>query len=155
MKRSHLRSVSDRRLAESDQRKAVRWEVIQRDGGCVWHQMGAAALGPAHCWGGIEVHEILSRARGGDYLNPDNCVTLCSRAHQFITRDDAGAEAVGLALPSWPTLDRPAALLEALRIRARRRQHLRAPFTVPSWRAGDEFFASRAQRDLEKWGWTW
>ena len=48
-----------------------------------------------------EVHEILSRARGGSILDKDNCVALCNRCHFWITTNPAQAKADGWLKNSW------------------------------------------------------
>jgi hypothetical protein len=32
-----------------------------------------------------DVHEILTRARGGSITDPDNCLALCRRCHSWLT----------------------------------------------------------------------
>jgi 5-methylcytosine-specific restriction endonuclease McrA len=48
-----------------------------------------------------EVHELLSRARGGSILDPSNCVTLCHACHSEVTQNPKTATAEGWLLPSW------------------------------------------------------
>ncbi len=42
-----------------------------------------------------EVHEVVSRARGGDILDPDNCRALCHECHIWITTHPAQATEEG------------------------------------------------------------
>lgn len=51
----------------------------------------------------VDVHERLSRARGGDILDPTQAhmVTVCRACHTWVTDHPAEAEALRLALPSW------------------------------------------------------
>lgn len=42
-----------------------------------------------------EVHEVLSRARGGSILDEDNCRALCRDCHDWITTNPAAATAEG------------------------------------------------------------
>ena len=51
-----------------------------------------------------EVHELLSRARGGRITDPSNCVTLCHECHSWITTHPAQATADGWLRHSWETL---------------------------------------------------
>jgi 5-methylcytosine-specific restriction endonuclease McrA len=55
------------------------------------------------CWSqrSTEVHERLSRGRGGSIIDPNNCVALCAGCHRWITGNPAAAEAAGWLLPSW------------------------------------------------------
>jgi 5-methylcytosine-specific restriction endonuclease McrA len=48
-----------------------------------------------------EVHEVLSRARGGSILDPSNCVALCHSCHHWITTNPALAKAQGWLKNSW------------------------------------------------------
>lgn len=50
-----------------------------------------------------DVHERLSRARGGDILNPvqAHMMTVCRSCHDWITTHPRLAESSRLALPSW------------------------------------------------------
>lgn len=47
-----------------------------------------------------DVHERLTRARGGNPLNPINCLALCRRCHDWAHDYPAAAEAAGLLLGS-------------------------------------------------------
>lgn len=51
----------------------------------------------------VDVHERLSRARGGSIVDPvqAHMVTACRACHDWVTREPAKAEALRLALPSW------------------------------------------------------
>jgi hypothetical protein len=51
----------------------------------------------------VDVHERLSRARGGDILDPEQAhmITACRPCHDWITQNPKAAEARWLALPSW------------------------------------------------------
>lgn len=48
-----------------------------------------------------EVHEILSRARGGSILDKNNCVALCRSCHHWITTNPLAAAAQGWLKNSW------------------------------------------------------
>ncbi len=56
------------------------------------------------CWSNrsTDVHELLSRARGGDMLDKDNVAALCRDCHSYITQNPAWAEANGWALSKGP-----------------------------------------------------
>lgn len=53
----------------------------------------------------VDVDEILSRGRGGDYCDPDNCQTTCRPCHE--AKHDYPIEAVTrkVARNSWPQED--------------------------------------------------
>lgn len=98
--RQALPRESPRRIAERAERKAVRAEVLARDG----HECQAKGL-PVDvvgaCFGPLEVDEIVSRARGGDYLNADHCQALCRFHNGWKEDHPALAIELGLALNSW------------------------------------------------------
>ena len=48
-----------------------------------------------------EVHEVLSRARGGSILDKSNCKALCHKCHFWITTNPADAKAQGWLKNSW------------------------------------------------------
>ena len=48
-----------------------------------------------------EVHEVLTRARGGSILDKDNCVPLCHSCHSWVTLNPKEAAAEGLMKISW------------------------------------------------------
>ena len=54
-----------------------------------------------HAARSVDVHERLSRARGGSILDPRNLVTLCRPCHQYITEHPIEAEAAGWSVHSW------------------------------------------------------
>ena len=48
-----------------------------------------------------EVHEILSRARGGSILDESNCAALCHACHFWITTNPKEAHTQGWLKHSW------------------------------------------------------
>lgn len=54
----------------------MRQRVLDRDRGCVWREHPP-------CEGPLEVDELVSRGRGGSWLDDANCQTLCRRHHRF------------------------------------------------------------------------
>lgn len=66
---------------------AIRKEVFERDGGkCQSRDSGRICLRP-----GVDVHHILSLARGGT-TTKSNLVTLCEEHHQARHRHDIGKD---------------------------------------------------------------
>lgn len=145
------------RSAKVDDRRSEREAAVlmasERDHGCVLRQMALQVGVPDHwhfCSGpGAEGHEVLTRGRGGSPYDVDNIVTLCRSCHAWVTEHAEAAEALGLILPSWATVEHAE---EARRFRNR---YARVPFACepPSWRAGDQAWSNLAQRDLDGlWG---
>jgi len=48
-----------------------------------------------------EIHEVVTRARGGSITDPANCRALCHSCHAWITTHPAQAHAEGLMAHSW------------------------------------------------------
>lgn len=48
-----------------------------------------------------DVHEVITRARGGSILEPDNVKALCRKHHDWIHAHPEDATALGLLAPSW------------------------------------------------------
>lgn len=48
-----------------------------------------------------EIHEVVTRARGGSILDPLNLRALCRACHSFITLNPLIAEAEGFMAHSW------------------------------------------------------
>lgn len=98
-----LRPVSLRRQAENRQRRAMVDGLFggERPLCAVWE-----ALQPGWCtrWAD-DLHEPLTRARGGSITDPDNAVPLCRACHDRITfRPESElqwAYDMGLLIHSW------------------------------------------------------
>lgn len=84
--------MSARRRGQLDARKRVRATVLARDRGCVGPARGLDGA----CWGPLDVHELLPRGRGGDWLDPSNCVCLCRGHHSLVTDRPAEGYRTGL-----------------------------------------------------------
>lgn len=93
---------SDRRLAELEVERAARAEAVrlagERDG---WQCQARAVVPEVGCGGGLDGHEPLTRARGGDPLDPDQIVTVCRFHHDWIGREQHQAWERGLLRHSW------------------------------------------------------
>ena len=50
--------------------------------------------------GSVDIHEILSRARGGSVLEEENLLAVCRPCHQRITENPELSEYLGLAVSS-------------------------------------------------------
>lgn len=90
-RRGPIRPVSDKRLAEADERIAVvaatheraKFRCEGRDhlpGPCSPHGRGPG--GNAY---GLDCNELRPRGRGGSHLNLDNTVSLCRAHHDYVT----------------------------------------------------------------------
>lgn len=93
LRRTRLKPMSDKRRAEIPERDRVREQVLRRDNYlCV-----AADLVPSvACWGHLDVDEIKPRSDGGDYLNPDDCQSICRAHHDWKHAHHKEALALGL-----------------------------------------------------------
>ena len=85
--------MSEKRRATLGLRKRVREEVLERDA----YKCVAKHLVPeVECWGPLDVDEIMPRGRGGDWLDVDNCQTLCRMHHDWKHLHPAEATTLGL-----------------------------------------------------------
>lgn len=150
---SRLQPRSRRARKEHVARAECRALVIERDLGdharCVFHRILDAymVVQPCGVWSGVEVHEVVTRARGGSKVDPMNCVALCHSGHAWVTAHPSGAEHLGLMLPSWATDDGQA---EAVIRRMRWCQ--RRPPAWSSIRFDEPIFQANATRDLAALG---
>jgi hypothetical protein len=78
---SHLRSIVNT-LGDDDQRI-----VVTAMRGCTLRSS--------------EVHEVLSRARGGSILDESNCLCLCHTCHAWVTTHPRLATMAGLLKSRW------------------------------------------------------
>ena len=91
-RRSRLRPVSKKRRATAEQRRKCREIVIERDGKCKLKTIAPDVA----CWGPIDVHEVVPRGRGGDPLDPDNCLAGCRLHHDLVGANPKRATELGL-----------------------------------------------------------
>ena len=118
--RKPLAPFSAKRLAEHDRRAEVVQIVRERDSWCRLNPrsvhyprvqidalMHHGVLFPL-CGGNLDVHEPLTRARGGNYLDPDDCVLLCRQHHDWVHDHPRAAEKLGLLRHSWDQVSDPA-----------------------------------------------
>ncbi|MEM8873640.1 MAG: HNH endonuclease signature motif containing protein [Planctomycetota bacterium] len=89
-RRTKLRPMSAKREAERLIRKAVRVRVLARDKGRC--QLRVVGVCTSHA---VDVHEVRPRGRGGDYLDPDNCVAACRACHDHVHNNPAESLAAG------------------------------------------------------------
>ena len=68
--------------------KHTREFVLRRDGGCVLRNHDI------ECWGGIHIHHVLPRSRGGQH-GPNNLQSLCAFHHQFVHSNPMWAREAG------------------------------------------------------------
>jgi hypothetical protein len=101
MRRTRLRPVSDKRLAEREQRDDVRETTLRR---AMFRCQAPGAFG-IRCSGVPDVHELQGRGvRPGGHLDPANCVALCRRHHDHVTTHPQDARIAGLRYESWEQL---------------------------------------------------
>lgn len=115
MKRSPMSPMSAKRRAALPERAAVKQAAHERDAWLCqfWsfydradstERLPMPAL-PLACGGQLECHEIIPRSAWADgWLVLENCVTLCSRHHLWVTDHPGAAHVIGLHRFSW---DRP------------------------------------------------
>jgi 5-methylcytosine-specific restriction endonuclease McrA len=98
-RRTPLKRVSAKRLAEAPERAEVRRITLARAG----HRCQAPGAFGLLCGGGeLEVHEVHSRGTTpGSHLDPDVTMALCPNHHRYATDHPAEAHAAGLRRRPW------------------------------------------------------
>lgn len=91
MKRSPIKPRSRKRTLMYVERRKLVAELLQK-----YPQCQRCATKKS-----TEVHEVLSRARGGSILDPANCVALCHYCHSWITTNPKEATEQGWLKNSW------------------------------------------------------
>ena len=107
--RTPIRPVSAKRAAENRERKAMVAAAFPERPLCVVYELAQAHPGtvPAgvleSCgrWAD-DVHELLSRARGGSITDRANVAPPCRPCHTAITPGPDWAQRLGLVKHSWP-----------------------------------------------------
>ena len=91
-----MRARSPRRAREMTARRALVEALLTERPVC-------EARLPVCTGRSVDVHERLSRARGGNILDPvqAHMVTVCRSCHEWIDAHPADAERMRLLLPSW------------------------------------------------------
>ena len=93
MKRSKVNPVSKKRMSLNRERRKFVSDILKFRLMCEARIRGCT-MTPT------DVHEILTRGRGGDILDPDNCLALCRSCHHWITINPAWAATNGFVV-SW------------------------------------------------------
>ena len=98
---NRIRAVSKKRAAENRRRKKVT-DAMKREGPvmCVYPVRDWGVEGPidTDCNNRADdLHEIVSRARGGSITDPANLIGLCRTHHQWVTEHPIEAEKLGLS----------------------------------------------------------
>jgi hypothetical protein len=87
-----LKPVSKKRAGENRERRAMVTRLYPERPRCA---CGCGRLAD-------DLHEILSRARGGSIVDPGNCVPLARYCHDQATNEDPRFYDLGLVVHSWP-----------------------------------------------------
>jgi hypothetical protein len=98
VKRKRLRPVSEKRLAERDERAAVRETTLRR----AMFRCQAPGVFGVRCGGPLDVHEIFPRGPNpGSQLDDGQTIALCRRHHDYVTDHPQEAHDAGLRCWSW------------------------------------------------------
>lgn len=84
-----MRAVSKKRARQQRERRKLAQRFHDAPA-CVGRLVGCAGLA-------VDLHEVLSRARGGSITDLDNVVPLCRPCHDYVTTHPDAAESVGLS----------------------------------------------------------
>jgi len=97
MKRSPLKRMSPKRQLENVERRKVVARILEERPIC-------EARTEVCTRRAVDCHEILTRARGGSILAPENILALCRPCHTYITDNPAFAQENGFTVHAWATL---------------------------------------------------
>jgi len=96
-RRTPLRQVSRKRSREQRLRQQMVRDELARRELCEAGAVITFAGHDARCYGlATELHEPLTRARGGSILDPENTVAICRSCHDWIHVNPAAATGLGL-----------------------------------------------------------
>ncbi len=106
LKRTPLKPISKKRQALQRQRRIFVNEIMSKRLRCEAGRLVMSVQRDHRC--GItpsDVHEPLTRARGGDILDPDNALAVCRPCHDWIHDHPASATYLGLLRRAEPKDD--------------------------------------------------
>ena len=102
MKRSPIAPTSKKRVALLRERRKLT-DAMKREGPVLcefveWVYYDFSEMHhPEKCWRRADdLHEIVSRARGGSVTDPENTIPLCREHHRWVTEHPLEATELGL-----------------------------------------------------------
>lgn len=97
-----LAKQSPKRKREQSERRRLVEKVLRTRTRCEAGPLVRKAQPGFECGGySVDVHEPLTRARGGSILDEENTIALCRRCHDWIHEHPGMARQVGLLKNSW------------------------------------------------------
>ena len=100
-RRTPLRHISPKRAKQQRLRQQMVRDELARRELCEAAAVIRQAGHQPRCHGlAVELHEPLTRARGGSILDPANTVAICRSCHDWIHVNPASATEIGLLRPS-------------------------------------------------------
>ena len=100
-RKTRLRSVSPKRAKVQRLRRTMVAEELATRELCEAGARITQAGHDARCHGlAVELHEPLTRARGGSVLDPANTVAICRSCHDWVHVNPAAATGLGLLVSS-------------------------------------------------------
>ena len=97
MKRTPLRRISKKRAKEQRKRARMVSEELAVRELCEAGSLIYLKADKSVCAGrSTELHEPLTRARGGSILDPDNTIAVCRNCHRWIHDNPHSATQLGL-----------------------------------------------------------
>ena len=97
MKRSRLNPISKKRRTLNVKRRTFVADILKERPYC------EARIRYVCSTASVDVHEILTRARGGSIIDPINALALCRPCHTFITENPAFSQEYGFTVHSFAT----------------------------------------------------
>lgn len=101
-RKTALKAVSKKRAKVNRERTKVTKQVLAANPRC----QAGQAIRPhdtkhkCHGWA-VDIHEPLTRARGGSIVDPSNMVAVCRACHDWIHNNPATATTAGLLVSAY------------------------------------------------------
>lgn len=90
-----MRRQSSSARAVASERRDIRWGLLgERGAACEGCPLTPVGSDPARVW--TDMHEVLTRGRGGDPTDKENILCLCRICHSWVTTHEVEARALGL-----------------------------------------------------------
>lgn len=103
-----INPVSKKRAAENRQRAKVKKQIMDTVTACQAGPLIAQADRRHRCWREPhDIHEPLTRARGGSITDPENMIVVCRSCHDWIHNNPSAAQTIGLLVSGYGRRQEP------------------------------------------------
>jgi len=95
-KRTPIKQQSAKKKAENNTRRELLRALVDERGEMCQAKVDNVCTGVA-----VDAHEVLTRARGGSAVDPENILLVCRACHEWIGAHPKQAKLRGLLRSSW------------------------------------------------------